>query len=94
MTETLADLALRLTSASGLPPAGRYHALRDLAAQLKTTIAAEQDATVAEACDAATYDQVAADFGISASEVNRRVTAHRKRTGAEPRRGRKPARQP
>lgn len=88
--ETLPDLAARLTATTGLPPAARYHALRDLAAQLKTTLAAEQDAAVAEACDTATYDQVAEQFGVSASEINRRVTAYRQRAGLPPRRGRKP----
>lgn len=89
MTE-LPDLAARLTAATHLPPAARYHALRDLAPLLKAAIAGEQDAAVAEACDTATYDQVAEQFRVSAAEINRRVTAHRKRTGAEPRRGRKP----
>lgn len=86
----LDDLAHQLTTVDQLPPAARYHALRNLAAQLKTAIAAAQDTAVAEACDTATYDQVATELGVSASEINRRVTAHRKRTGAEPRRGRKP----
>lgn len=93
MTQTpdpLADLAAQLAAAAPLAPAARFQALRDLAAQAKSTLAAEQDAAVAEACDTATYDQVAEQLGVSSAEINRRVTAHRKRIGAEPRRGRKP----
>jgi DNA-directed RNA polymerase specialized sigma24 family protein len=90
MTETLSDLAARLTAADQLDPVARYRELGDLAALIKSAAAAGQDAAVAEACDTATYEQVAAEFGVSASEVNRRITAHRKRIGAPPRRGRKP----
>lgn len=90
MTETLADLAARLTAADQLDLADQYRELGDLAPLIKSAVAAAQDAAVAAACDTATYDQVATELGISASEVNRRVTAHRRRTGAPPRRGRKP----
>ncbi|WP_030488203.1 hypothetical protein [Micromonospora chokoriensis] len=90
MTETLSDLAARLAVVDQLDPAACYRAAGDLAPLIKSALAAVQDAAVATACDTATYDQVAAELGISASEVNRRVTAHRKRTGAPARRGRKP----
>ncbi|MEU7170289.1 hypothetical protein ABZ949_02210 [Micromonospora tulbaghiae] len=89
--DTLPDLAAQLTATTHLPPAARYHALRELAPHLKTAIAAEQDAAVAAICDTTTYDDAATQLGVTTSEVNRRMTAHRKRIGAEPRRGRKPA---
>jgi hypothetical protein len=88
---TIADLVARLVvTATHLDPATRYHAFRDLAPQLKATLAAEQDAAVAAACDTATREQVAEQFGISMGEVNRRMTAHRQRAGLPARRGRKP----
>lgn len=90
MTDTLADLTNRLTALHTADPLRRYREARDLALLLKSALAAEQDAAVADACETATYEQVAEQFEVSASEINRRVTAHRKRVGAPARRGRKP----
>lgn len=87
--EPLADLGARLAAAATLDPIARYQALRDLVAEAKSVIAAEQARAVAEACEAATYDQVAERLGISSSEVNRRVSFHRRRTGGPTRRGRR-----
>ncbi|MDG4796230.1 hypothetical protein [Micromonospora sp. WMMD1082] len=86
----LPGLAARLTTAARqADPLQRYRALRDLAPDIKTAIAAAQDAAIAEARAAGTpEDQVAEQSGVSVSEVRRRVTAHGKRTGA----GRRPGR--
>lgn len=89
MTDPLAELGAQLAAAAHLAPVDRYRALCDLAAKAKTTLAAETDRAIAEATDAATYDQVAEAAGISASEVNRRIKEHRRRTGAPSRRGRR-----
>ncbi|MEV0805713.1 hypothetical protein [Micromonospora sp. NPDC050200] len=93
MTDTLdplSQLGTRLAAARHLAPVARYQELRGLAVDIKSAIAAEQDAAIAEAAATSSYDQVAAAADISSSEVNRRITAHRRRTGAPPRRGRRP----
>jgi K+-transporting ATPase c subunit len=92
MTERdpLSQLGGRLAAARHLAPVARYRELRSLALEIKSAIAAEQDAAIAEAAATSTYEQVAQEAEISASEVNRRITAHRQRTGAPPRRGRRP----
>ncbi len=90
MIESLADLGARLAAAKHLAPVARYRALRDLAALAKSSIAAEQDRALAEATDASTYEQVAAEAEISTAEISRRIQAHRRRTGAPSRRGRRP----
>ncbi|MFJ1539273.1 hypothetical protein ACIODS_12090 [Micromonospora chalcea] len=91
MTADLTNLAHQLHTAANLPDPDRYQAIRHLNTQLKAALATEQDAIVARLCDTHTREHVAEQLGISTGEVNRRMTAHRKRIGAEPRRGRKPA---
>ncbi|MGC4856162.1 hypothetical protein ACLQ24_22940 [Micromonospora sp. DT4] len=88
--DPLAALGGRLARARHLSPVDRYRELRGLAVEIKSAIAAEQDAAIAEAAAATTYEQVAEEAEISSSEVNRRISAHRRRSGASLRRSRRP----
>ncbi|MFI6819702.1 hypothetical protein ACIBJE_01970 [Micromonospora sp. NPDC050187] len=89
-TDPLSCLGGRLAAARHLAPIARYRELRNLASEIKSAIAAEQDAAIAEATTTATYEQVAKEAEISSSEINRRISAHRRRTGAPSRRGQRP----
>lgn len=89
----LSDLGARIAAAAHLDPITRARALRDLARDARSVLAAEIDRAIHEACETHTYSDVASALGISSAEVNRRISEHRRRAGrGQPdRRGRRRA---
>ena len=85
---TLPDLGAAIAAATHLDPVARAQTLRDLAAAAKSTLAAELDRAIVEACATASPEQVAEQYGATVYEINRRTSAHRKRIGQPGRRGR------
>lgn len=73
------DLMAALRRLPDLSPIARAQLARELSDVAKTVLSAVGDAAVVDALAGKTYEQVAAELGVSSASVNKAVTRHRHR---------------
>jgi DNA-directed RNA polymerase specialized sigma24 family protein len=77
------ELGRMISELPDLPEVDRLHQARALVDEAKRVLSATADEVIAVAARGATYEQVAAEFGISVAWVNKAVSRHRARVNSQ-----------